>query len=167
MSHNIKLKDNQGNDVTYSNVSEINLLDTDGNEVVFGEKKTEQTKTITPTTSEQVVTADNGYELSQVKVEAIQTEEKTVTKNGEYTPSEGKYFSNVTVSVSEPVLISKNITEKGTYNSTEDNVDGYSNVTVNVQPELQQKTVVPTESDQEITPDDDYDGVIKVYVEAI
>lgn len=99
MAHNIVLKDTKGTSVTYNNVSKINLLDTSGKEVVFSEQKTAQTKTITPTTSEQSVTADTGYELTEVKVGAIQTEEVTATENGEYTSSDGKYISKFTVDV--------------------------------------------------------------------
>lgn len=99
MAHNIVLKNSQGNNVTYKNVSKVNLLDTNGNTVVFSEPKTAQTKTINPTTSEQSVTPDNGYELTEVKVGAIQTEEMSATENGEYTPSDGKYISKFTVNV--------------------------------------------------------------------
>lgn len=99
MAHNIIIKDAQGADVVYNDVSQVNLLDTNGNTVVFSEQKTAQNKTITPTTSEQVVTADEGHELSQVTVSAIQTEEKIVTENGEVVPSVGKYLSKITINV--------------------------------------------------------------------
>ena len=59
-----------------------------------------QSKTITPTTSKQTITADNGYDgLSSVTVNAIQTETKSITDNGTYTPTSGKYFSSVNVNV--------------------------------------------------------------------
>lgn len=58
-----------------------------------------QTKSATPTTSQQTVSADNGKYLTSVTVGAIQTETKSVTDNGTYTPSSGKYFSQVTVNV--------------------------------------------------------------------
>lgn len=62
----------------------------------------------------------------------------------------------------------KTITVNGTYNAIRtDSVDGYSEVTVNVQPTLQSKTVTPTESSQTITPDTGYDGLDEVTVNAI
>lgn len=46
--------------------------------------------------NEGVVTVPIGYYASQATV-AIPTETKTITENGTYTPSSGKYFSSVTV----------------------------------------------------------------------
>lgn len=56
-------------------------------------------------------------------------------KNGEYTPDSGVVgFSKVTVDVpTASKLETKTITENGTYNATDDSVDGYSSVTVNVE----------------------------------
>lgn len=56
-------------------------------------------KTVFPETTEQIVTPESGKYLRRVTVEAVETEEKTVTKNGEVKPTEGKFLSKVTVAV--------------------------------------------------------------------
>lgn len=67
---------------------------------IAGNSPTYQTKIITPTTTRQTINPDSGYDaLSSVTVNAIQTETKTVTTNGTYTPTSGKYFSSVSVNV--------------------------------------------------------------------
>ena len=63
-----------------------------------------------------------------------------------------------------------NITENGVIITTPDTgYDGMSSVTTvtNVQPDLQEKSVTPTESQQIATPDAGYDGLSKVTVSAI
>lgn len=65
-----------------------------------GGTPTLQEKTVTPTLSEQTVTYDAGYDgLSKVTVAAVPTETKSVTANGTYTPTSGKFFSSVTVAI--------------------------------------------------------------------
>lgn len=59
-----------------------------------------QDKTVTPTASTQTISADaNHVGLGTVTVNAVPTEEKSVTTNGEVTPSSGKFLSKVTVNV--------------------------------------------------------------------
>lgn len=105
---------------------------------IAGDTPTYQSKTISPSTSVQTVTADSGYDaLSDVTVNAIQTETKSVTSNGTYKPTNGKYFSSVTVNVPSE-----------TFNT-------------------QTKTVTPTESTQTISPDNGYNGLSTVIVNPI
>ena len=97
-----------------------------------------QEKSVTPTKETQSVTPDSGYNgLSKVSVGAIPSEyitptgTKSITENGIHTVTE---YENVVVDVpsEEPNLITKEITENGTYNASDDGADGYSSVSVNV-----------------------------------
>lgn len=91
---------------------------------------------VTPTTAEQVKEPSTGKAgISKVTVSAIQTEEKTVTANGDVTPSDGKYLTKVTVNVpdSTPDLEEQTITitSNGTTEITPSSgKDGLSKVTV-------------------------------------
>ena len=60
---------------------------------------TQAAKTVTPTASEQTVVNSAVYTTGAVKVAAVPSETKTITANGTYTPSSGKFFSSVTVNV--------------------------------------------------------------------
>lgn len=69
--------------------------------------KQSEEKTVTPTTSQQIITpTTSDYELSKVTVNAIETETKTATANGDVEPSVGKFLSKVTVNV-QPKLQTK------------------------------------------------------------
>ena len=97
-----------------------------------------QDKTVTPTKSQQSITADSGYTgLGTVTVNAIPSE--YIIPTGELS-----------------------VTSNGT-----SDVTNYASVSVNVQPTLQSKSVTPTESAQTVTPDTGYDGLSQVSVEAI
>ena len=90
-----------------------------------------QTKTVT---ENGVVRYDTGYTgLEQVTVNVNQSvQNKNITTNGTYTADSGYVgLGVVTVDVS-PDVIAKTITANGTYNAEDDDVEGYSSVTVNV-----------------------------------
>ena len=61
----------------------------------------------------------------------VAVQELDVNQNGSYTAPMGTAYSPVVVDV-VPTLMSKEVTENGTYTATDDNVQGYSEVTVNV-----------------------------------
>ncbi len=88
------------------------------------------------------------------------------SKDGETLPTNGKYcVSDITV---QPALEIKTITSNGEALPSE-NYCGFEKVMVNVQtaPKLQTKTVTPTKSQQNVSPDSGYDGLSGVAVEAI
>lgn len=61
---------------------------------------TQSATTITPSNSLQTAVAANKFTTGAIKVAAVPTETQFITSNGTYTPSNGKYFSSVTVDVS-------------------------------------------------------------------
>lgn len=88
------------------------------------------------------------------------------SKDGEALPTNGKYcVSDITV---QPALEIKTITSNGEALPSE-NYCGFEKVMVNVQtaPKLQTKTVTPTKSQQNVSPDSEYDGLSGVTVNAI
>ena len=82
--------------------------------------------------------ADASFQTMATNISNIQT---GITPTGTYNISvNGDYdvtnyaTAHVSVSGQSPTLITKNITTNGTYNASSDSADGYSSVTVNVQP---------------------------------
>lgn len=151
--------------------SGVEILGVTGN--YAGEGVTLQEKTVNPTTSVQNVTPDANYDgLSKVIVSAIQTQTKsaTPTKGAQnITPDSGKFLSSVSVApIPEEYIIPAgeiSITQNGSVS-----VKNFETANVNVaapEPALQEKTVTPTKSVQNITPDTNYDGLSKVTVNAI
>lgn len=101
---------------------------------------TQTATTITPSNTTQTVVEANKYTLGTVKVSAVPEETKTITANGIYIPSSGKWFSSISVNVP---------TDSGeTF-------------------ETQSKTVSPSTSQQIVTPDAGYDGLSQVTVNAM
>ena len=74
------------------------LIDSEGN-AITGTMPSKQGTTITPTTSEQTAISAGTYAAGDIKIGAIQTQEKTTTSNGTVTPDSGKYLTKVTVNV--------------------------------------------------------------------
>ena len=146
-----------------------------------------QSKTVTPTTSTQTITADANYDgLSSVEVSAITTGTAgtptaskgtvsnhsvsvtpSVTNTTGYITGGTQTGTAVTVTASELASGNKEITSNG----TNINVVGYSTVSVAVPgelPNLQGKTGInPTTSSQTIMADSGYDGLSSVQINAM
>lgn len=93
--------------------------------------------TIIPSASQQTAVSANTYVTGAITVAAVPSETKNITSNGTYTPSTGKWFSSVSVNISDTVF------------------------------NTQTKSVTPTESKQTVIPDAGYDGLSSVTVGAI
>lgn len=65
------------------------------------------------------------------------------------------------------VLVDKTITANGEYDPADDDADGYSFVTVDVSPNLEDITVTPTTEEQSIQHGEGYDGIGTVNVNAV
>lgn len=133
-----------------------------------------QSKTVTPSENTQTVNPDSSYDaLSSVTVEAISNTYigSSVTKKSAatYTPgtsnqsiASGQYLSGAQTIKGDSNLIASNI-KKGV---TIFNVTGSYNEATGG-PTLQSKAVSPNESTQTVSPDNGYDGLSKVTVNAI
>ena len=146
------------------------IVPSDGNcgisKVNVGAVQTE-TKTITPTTSQQTFTPTSGKYFKQVICQAIQAYQGTATPTKSeqiINPTSNKYFSSFKVAPIPSDYIIPSGTLQITANGTKD-VTNYKNVNVNVQPNLEQKTVTITQNGTtEVTPTTGKDGMSKVTV---
>jgi hypothetical protein len=94
-----------------------------------------ETKTVTPTTNQQVIAPSSGKNaITEVTVEAIQTETKTVkstTNQQTITPTSGKFINEITV---DPIVLeTKTVTPTTNQQviNTSSGKDGISSITVN------------------------------------
>lgn len=81
-----------------------------------------------------------------------------------YVLQNGAYIAGGDVA---PVVGTLEATENKTYLAKDANLDGYNQVVVNVQPALQEKSAIPTEAQQVVTPEEGYYGLSKVTVAKI
>lgn len=126
---------NTSTGIVTSSVSKAGYIDTSATTTL--QLSTQAAKTITPSSSSQTAVSAGKYTTGNITVAAVPTETKSITANGTYTPTSGKWFSSVDVNVPEK-----------TFNT-------------------QTKTVTPNESKQTISPDSGYDGLSSVTVNAI
>lgn len=127
-----------------------------------------QTKTVAPSTSQQLIVPDTGFDgLSQVTVTPALLETKSVTPSTNQqviTPGSG-YYGMGRVTVGGAPLQSRTVTPSGSY-QTITPASGYyglSRVGVNAI-NLQTKTVYPSQFIQVVTPDSGYQGLSSVTV---
>ena len=128
-----------------------------------------QTKTVSPSTSSQLIVPDAGFDaLSQVTVNAAPLQAKTATIGSSQTiikPDSGQYgLSQVTVPAA--ALQSKTVTPSSSYQTITPSSGYYGLSSVGVSAvALQSKTVTASQNlDITITPDSGYQGLSSVLV---
>ena len=118
-------------------------------------KSRTQSKSATPTVSQQQVTPDTGYiGLAEVIIGAVQTETKTITPTTSqqtFTPTSGKYFKQVICQAiqTETKTVAPSASAQ-TYSPSSGKY--FANFTVSAVPS-QSKTVTPTKSAQTVNAD--------------
>ena len=162
----------QGKGGTIPTNKNIENLETAITSISTSTPSQEKTKTITENGT-STVTPDNGYLLSKVEITtnvqpALQEKTVTPTKQSQSVTPDSSYdgLSAVTVQPipSNYIIPSgiQNITSNGTHDVTTK-----ATVNVNVAFSTQEKTVTPSASVQNITPDSGKDGLSKVTVNAV
>lgn len=97
-----------------------------------------QSKTVAPSSSQQTITADGGYDgLSSVTISAVSTTALNVSSNGTYNATGGTFYSSVNVSIADSEVI------------------------------LQSKTATPSNVPVAVTPDSGYHGLSSVTINPI
>lgn len=97
----------------------------------------------------------------------LDTSVVTIVEKGtkvNYVLQNGAYIAGGDVA---PVVGTLEATENKTYLAKDANLDGYSQVVVNVQPALQEKSATPTEAQQVVVPEEGFYGLSKVTVAKI
>lgn len=97
----------------------------------------------------------------------LETSVVTIIEKGtkvNYVLQNGAYIAGGDVA---PVVGTLEATENKTYLAKDANLDGYSQVVVNVQPALQEKSATPTKAQQVVTPEEGFYGLSKVTVAKI
>ena len=97
----------------------------------------------------------------------LETSVVTIVEKGtkvNYVLQNGAYIAGGDVA---PVVGTLEATENKTYLAKDANLDGYSQVVVNVQPALQEKSATPTKAQQAVVPEEGYYGLSKVTVAKI
>ena len=145
----------------------VTVLGVEGN---LEPDKPDQTKTVTPSTEEQRVVGDTGYELGEVIVKATPLQVKTVAPTTTQqtvspdTPNIG--LSKITVEAIELEQLVINPTTSQQVKTPSAGKDGFSQVTIGAI-ELNQLTVSPSEKQQVINPPAEADGFGTVTVQPI
>lgn len=97
----------------------------------------------------------------------LDTSVVTIVEKGtkvNYVLQNGAYIAGGDVA---PVVGTLEATENKTYLAKDANLDGYSQVVVNVQPALQEKSATPTKAQQLVVPEEGFYGLSKVTVAKI
>lgn len=145
----------------------VSILGVEGN---LEPDKPDQDKTVTPSTIQQIVRGDTGYELASVTVEATPLQTKTVSPSTSQqtvspdAPNIG--LSKVTVEAMQLEQLVVNPTTTQQVKTPGTGKDGFSQVTIGAI-DLNQLTITPTENKQVIDPPAEADGFGTVTVNPI
>lgn len=109
--------------------------------------------------------AYNGFSEVVVDVDTVLNTDLNITANGIYTPSYPYTgFGTVTVDINTVNNTDITITKEGVY-TPEEPYTGFETVTVDFSSQLQEKTIIPTNTITEIIPDTNKVGMTKVTVD--